>query len=128
MPKKNHLGPQNNSRSSGPEELLKIVNCATIKETKKIERNNGVGPSGIGGWPPISTWNRETSLPFLEIVLRDSHILESPGRLKQVRKCQDRHLWSVGVVKETIGTETAPIEKIKREPSTMFNKLKQWRI
>jgi len=21
-----------------------------------IERNNGGGPSGIGGWPPISTW------------------------------------------------------------------------
>jgi hypothetical protein len=33
--------------------LLKIVKCATIKET---ERNDGVGPSGIGGWPLISTW------------------------------------------------------------------------
>jgi hypothetical protein len=53
MPIKHRLGPQNSSGSSGPEELLKIVNCATIKET---ERNNGVGPSGIGGWPPISTW------------------------------------------------------------------------
>jgi hypothetical protein len=56
MPKKRRLGPQNSSGSSGPEELLKIVNCSTIKE--KIERNNGVGPSGIGGWPPISTWIR----------------------------------------------------------------------
>ena len=49
MPKKCHLGPQNNSGSSRPEELLKIVNCATIKENKKNERNNGVGLSGIGG-------------------------------------------------------------------------------
>jgi len=37
MPKKRHLGPQNNSESSGPEELLKIVNCATIKETEKLK-------------------------------------------------------------------------------------------
>jgi len=32
--------------------MPKIVNCATIKET---ERNNGGGPSGIGGWTPIYT-------------------------------------------------------------------------
>jgi hypothetical protein len=37
MPKKCHLGPQNNSESLGPEELLKIVNCATIKETEKLK-------------------------------------------------------------------------------------------
>ena len=37
MLKKCHLGPQNSSRSSGPKELLKIVNCATIKETKKLK-------------------------------------------------------------------------------------------
>ena len=37
MPKKCHLGPQNSYGSSGPEELLKIVNCATIKETKKLK-------------------------------------------------------------------------------------------
>ena len=37
MPKKCHLGPQNGSRSSGPEKLPKIVNCATIKETEKIK-------------------------------------------------------------------------------------------
>jgi hypothetical protein len=36
-----------------PKKLLKIVNCA---KTEKIERSNGGGPSGIGGWPPISTW------------------------------------------------------------------------
>jgi hypothetical protein len=37
MPKKRRLGPQNSSGSSGPEELLKIVNCATIKETEKMK-------------------------------------------------------------------------------------------
>jgi hypothetical protein len=37
MPKKCRLGPQNSYRSSGPEQLLKIVNCATIKETKKMK-------------------------------------------------------------------------------------------
>ena len=34
MPKKRRLGPQNGSRSLGPEKLLKIVNCA---ETKKLK-------------------------------------------------------------------------------------------
>jgi hypothetical protein len=37
MPKKRRLGPQNGSGSSGPEKLPKIVNCATIKETKKLK-------------------------------------------------------------------------------------------
>jgi hypothetical protein len=37
MPKKCRLGPQNGSGSSGPEKLLKIVNCATIKETEKLK-------------------------------------------------------------------------------------------
>ena len=37
MPKKHRLGTQNSSESSGPEELLKIVNCATIKETEKLK-------------------------------------------------------------------------------------------
>jgi hypothetical protein len=37
MPKKRHLGPQNGSESSGPKKLLKIVNCATIKETEKLK-------------------------------------------------------------------------------------------
>ena len=40
---------------SGPEKLSKIVDGATIKETK---RNSVGGPSGIGGWPTISTWIR----------------------------------------------------------------------
>jgi hypothetical protein len=37
MPKTCRLGPQNSSRSLGPEELLKIVNCATIMETEKLK-------------------------------------------------------------------------------------------
>jgi hypothetical protein len=37
MPKKHRLGPQNGSGSSGPEKLLKIVNCAIIKETEKLK-------------------------------------------------------------------------------------------
>jgi hypothetical protein len=35
------------------------------------------------------------------------------GKLKAVRRCQDRHLRSVGVVKGIIGTETAPHRKDK---------------
>jgi len=35
--KKRRLGPQNGSESLGPEKLLKIVNCATIKETEKLK-------------------------------------------------------------------------------------------
>jgi hypothetical protein len=57
---------------------------------------------------------RETSLPFSGTVLGDSHLLESSGKLKGVSRCQDRHLWSVGAINGIIGTETAPIEKIKR--------------
>ena len=37
MSKKRRLGPQNGSRSLGPEKLTKIVNCAIIKETEKIK-------------------------------------------------------------------------------------------
>ena len=40
MPKKRRLGPQNGSRSSGPEKLLKIVSCA---ETEKL-KDAMVGP------------------------------------------------------------------------------------
>ena len=43
MPKKRHLGPQNGSKSSGPEKLLKIVNCAIIKEIEKLKETM-VGP------------------------------------------------------------------------------------
>ena len=75
-----------------------------------------------------SRGRRETNLPFSETVLKDNHLSESLGRLKWVSKCPDCHLWSVGAVKGIIGTKTAPIEKIKREPSIMFSKLKQWRI
>jgi len=35
--KKNCLGPQNGSRSSGPKKLLKIVNCSIIKKTVKLK-------------------------------------------------------------------------------------------
>ena len=37
FPKKRRLGPQNGSGSLGPEKLLKIVNCAIIKETEKLK-------------------------------------------------------------------------------------------
>jgi len=37
FPKKRCLGPQNGSGSLGPEKLLKIVNCAIIKETEKLK-------------------------------------------------------------------------------------------
>jgi len=56
FPKKRHLGPQNGSISLGPKKLLKIVNCAIIKETENAERENGGGLGGLGRWPPISTW------------------------------------------------------------------------
>jgi hypothetical protein len=71
---------------------------------------------------------RETCPPFSGTILGDSHLLESPGKLKGVSRCQDRHLLSVGAIKGIIGTETAPTEKIKRELSILFSKLKQWRI
>ena len=45
-----HFGLQNGSESSGPEKLLKIVSG------EKTKRDNGGVPSGIGGWPPTSTW------------------------------------------------------------------------
>jgi len=56
FPIKRCLGHQNGSGSSGPEKLLKIVSCATIKENENAEKNNGGGPGGLGRWPPRSTW------------------------------------------------------------------------
>ena len=50
-------GPQNGSRSLRPEKLLKIVNCAAIKETKKLkETMAGVQVELVGGhqYPPRS--------------------------------------------------------------------------
>lgn len=38
FPKKYHLWPQNGSKSSRPEKMLKIVSCATIKETQKLKK------------------------------------------------------------------------------------------
>ena len=43
MPKKHRLGPQNGSRTSGLEKLLKILNYAIIKETEKLKETM-VGP------------------------------------------------------------------------------------
>jgi hypothetical protein len=70
---------------------------------------------------------RELIHPFSGTILRDNHILESPGRLKWVGRCQDNHLWNVGAVKETIGTKISPTGMIKCKRSTMFSKLKNWR-
>ncbi|MCY6525013.1 hypothetical protein, partial [Actinobacillus pleuropneumoniae] len=47
FPKKRRLGPQNGSGSLGPEKLLKIVNCAIIKETEKLKETVVGGPNGI---------------------------------------------------------------------------------
>jgi hypothetical protein len=55
-----------------------------------------------------SRGKRETSLPFSETFLRDNHLLESLERLKWVVNYQGKNLWSVGVVKETIGTDISP--------------------
>jgi hypothetical protein len=60
-----------------------------------------------------SRGRRETNLPFSKIFLKENHLSEIPGRLMWVDKCQDRHLWSVVVVKETIGIEISPKEMIK---------------
>jgi hypothetical protein len=57
MPKKCHLGPQNNFGSLGPEKLPKIVNCAAIKETEKLKETMvGVQVEYAGGhqYPPGS--------------------------------------------------------------------------
>jgi len=37
FPKQCRLGPQNNSRGLRPKKMLKIVNCATIKEIEKLK-------------------------------------------------------------------------------------------
>ena len=57
FPKKRRLGPQNGSGSSGPEKLLKVVSCATIKETENAEKTMvGVQVDLAGGhqYPPGS--------------------------------------------------------------------------
>jgi hypothetical protein len=50
----------------------------------------------------------ESNHSFSGISLKDSQVLESPGRLKWVDKFQDNHLWNVGAVKEIIGIEITP--------------------
>ena len=57
MTKKCRLGPQNGFGSLGPEKLLKIVNCATIKETEKLKETLvWVQVEQVGGhqYPPGS--------------------------------------------------------------------------
>ena len=57
LPKKRRLGPQNSSGSLGLKKLLKIVNCATIKETEKMKETMvGVQVELAGGhqYPPRS--------------------------------------------------------------------------
>ena len=60
-----------------------------------------------------SRGRKELSHPFSETVVKESHLFENLERMKWVEKCQDKHLWSVGVVKETIGIDIAPAEVIK---------------
>jgi hypothetical protein len=60
-----------------------------------------------------SRGERESNHHFSGITLKDSRVLEGPGRLKWVGKCQDNHLWNVGAVKEIIGTDIVPIEMKK---------------
>jgi len=65
--KKCNLGPQNGSRCLGPEKLLKIVNCATIKETKKMkEEMVGGQVELVGGhqYPPRSSRENESFIPW----------------------------------------------------------------
>ena len=57
MPKKRCLGAQNGSKSLGPKNCQKIVNCATIKETGKMKETMvGVKVEKVGGhqYPPGS--------------------------------------------------------------------------
>jgi len=50
FPKKVRLGPQNDYGSLGPKKLLKIVNCATNKETEKLKETVvGVQVGKVGG-------------------------------------------------------------------------------
>jgi hypothetical protein len=75
-----------------------------------------------------SRGRRETSLPFSETVIRNSHRLESREGLRRVHKDRDRHPFSVGVVKETTSIEIVPIKMVRQELYILFSKLKQWRI
>ena len=57
FPKKHHLGSQNDSGSSRPKKIPKIktIEIENYAKIRKLKGNNVGGPSGIGGWPPIST-------------------------------------------------------------------------
>jgi hypothetical protein len=60
-----------------PKKLLKIVSCA------KTERSNGGGSSGIGGWPPISTWIKVPVETSQKACLHNLNLvgIEEPRRL-----------------------------------------------
>jgi len=67
FPKKHRLGPQNSFGSLGPKKLLKIVKCATIKETEKLkEAMVGVQVEFMGGYqyPPGSSPLRKKWSPL----------------------------------------------------------------
>jgi hypothetical protein len=105
----------------------------TIRREKCLYEQQREKPTFRKAWDDQKRFKKEQRQkgnrpPFSGTVLGDSHLLESPGKLKGVSRCQDRHLLSVGAVKGIIGTETAPTEKIKQELSILFSKLKQWRI
>ena len=71
--------------------------------------------------------NRETNLPFSEIVLKDIHRLESQEWMKCGNKGRDKFPFIVGAIKRTTSTEIVSIKMEKKELSIMFNKMKQWR-
>ena len=70
------LRPQNDSGSAGPENLLKIVSCCWKWKAARID---GMGPNGIGGWPPISTWIISPSLGS-----NGPHCVEILPEMKQI--------------------------------------------
>jgi hypothetical protein len=101
----------------------------TIRRVKCLYEQQREKPIFRKAWDDQKRFKKEqrhkgNMPPFFRTVLGDSHLLESPGNLKGVSRCQDRHLWTVGAVKGIIGTETTPTEKIKRELSILFKKLK----
>ena len=84
FPKKRRLGPQNSSESSGPEKLLKIVNCATIKKTQKLKDTVvGVQVGQVGGHqhPP-----RSFLPPQEAMVPLGSNVLHCVEFLHEMRK------------------------------------------
>ena len=72
MSKKRHLGPQNDSRSLGPKNCQKIVNCATIKETGKLKETMvGVQEEWLGRYqyPPGSNDHKDITYKRMKLFL-----------------------------------------------------------